>query len=108
MDGVPTLNAFALIFQWITNNTIEPAENLPWGTEWLNLPLGPVNATGGPRQDWDIAGVDLLKQLSDSKVPHTVCFPLNDYSLALFRSVFLDPFDFTAIPDISECRWKNV
>lgn len=74
MDGVPTLNAFALMFQWMTSDTAEPAERLPWGTEWLNLPLGPVNATGGPREDWDVAGVDLLKQLSDSGVAHTVCF----------------------------------
>ncbi|KAG1747111.1 uncharacterized protein EDB91DRAFT_68611 [Suillus paluster] len=72
MDGGPTLNAFALMFQWMTNDTIEPAEKLPWGTEWYNLPLGPVGATGGPREDWDIAGVELLKQLSDSEAVRTV------------------------------------
>ncbi|OAX37991.1 hypothetical protein K503DRAFT_800796 [Rhizopogon vinicolor AM-OR11-026] len=72
MDGVPTLNAFALMFQWMANDTTESADNLPWGTEWLNLPLGPVNATGGPREDWGIAGVQLLKQLSDSQVAHSI------------------------------------
>jgi hypothetical protein len=72
MDGVPTLNAFALMFQWMTNDITEPVENLPWGTEWRNLPLGPVSATGGPREDWDIAGAELLKQLLDSEIPNTV------------------------------------
>ncbi|KAJ8588835.1 hypothetical protein M405DRAFT_792501 [Rhizopogon salebrosus TDB-379] len=72
MDGVPTLNAFALMFQWMTNDITEPVENLPWGTEWRNLPLGPVSATGGPREDWDIAGAELLKQLLDSEIPNTI------------------------------------
>jgi hypothetical protein len=75
MDGVSTLNAFALMFQWMTNDTTEPVANLPWGTEWRNVPLGPVSATDDPREDWDIAGVELLKPLLDSEVPHTVCFP---------------------------------
>jgi hypothetical protein len=39
------------------------------------MPLGSVSVTGGPHEDWDIAGVELLKQLLDSEVPHTVCFP---------------------------------
>jgi hypothetical protein len=73
MDGGPTLNAFALMLQWMTNDATEPAENLPWGTEWHNLPLGPVSATGGPREDWDIAGIELLKQLPDSEAVRTVC-----------------------------------
>jgi hypothetical protein len=47
----------------MTNDTTEPVANLPWGTEWRNVPLGPVSATDGPREDWDIAGVELLKQL---------------------------------------------
>lgn len=72
MDGGPTLNAFALMLQWMTNDATDPAENLPWGTEWHNLPLGPVSATGGPREDWDIAGIELLKQLPDSEAVRTI------------------------------------
>jgi hypothetical protein len=29
MDGVSTLNAFALMFQWMMNDTLEPVANLP-------------------------------------------------------------------------------
>lgn len=72
MDGGPTLNAFAHMFQWMTNDATEPAENLPWGTEWRNLPIGPVGATGGPREDWDVAGVELLKQQSNSEAVRTI------------------------------------
>ncbi|KAG1734128.1 hypothetical protein EDB19DRAFT_1911232 [Suillus lakei] len=72
MDGGPTLNAFALMFRWMTNDATEPVENLPWGTEWHNLPLGPVSATGGPREDWDIAGVELLKQLTGFEAVRTI------------------------------------
>lgn len=107
MDGVPTLNAFALMFQWMTNTT-EPAESLPWGMEWLNLPLGPVNATGGPREDWDVAGVELLDQLSASKLAHTVRFPLIDIFLAFFRPLYAGPFGVTAVLHFSVCQWKNV
>jgi hypothetical protein len=82
MDGGPTLNAFALMLQWMTNDATEPAENLPWGTEWHNLPLGPVSATGGPREDWDNAGIELLKQLPDFEAVRTVCF----YILILLTS----------------------
>lgn len=72
MDGGPTLNAFALMLQWMTNDATEPAENLPWGTEWHNLPLGPVSATGGSREDWNVAGTELLKQLPDSEAVRTI------------------------------------
>ncbi|KAG1821837.1 uncharacterized protein BJ212DRAFT_925691 [Suillus subaureus] len=72
VDGGPTLNAFALMLQWMTNDATESAENLPWGTEWHNLPLGPVSATGGPREDWDVAGIELLKQLPESESVRTI------------------------------------
>lgn len=72
MDGGPTLNAFALMLQWMTNDATEPAEHLPWGMEWHNLPLGPVSATGGPREDWNIVGTELLKQLPNSEAVRTI------------------------------------
>ncbi|KAG1831986.1 hypothetical protein DFJ58DRAFT_242119 [Suillus subalutaceus] len=84
MDGGPTLNAFALMLQWMTNDATEPAENLPWGTEWHNLPLGPVSATGGPREDWDIAGIELLKQLPDSGAVRTI--PLASHPFRISQS----------------------
>lgn len=84
MDGGPTLDAFALMLQWMTNDATEPAENLPWGTEWHNLPLGPVSATGGPREDWDIAGIELLKQLPDSEAVRTI--PLTARPLRISQS----------------------
>ncbi|KAG2366109.1 hypothetical protein BDR07DRAFT_1396928 [Suillus spraguei] len=46
--------------------------NLPWGMEWHNLPLGPVSATGGPREDWNIVGTELLKQLPNSEAVRTI------------------------------------
>ncbi|KAG2157947.1 uncharacterized protein EDB93DRAFT_737015 [Suillus bovinus] len=82
MDGGPTLSAFELMFQWMTNDATEPAENLPWGTEWHNLPLGPVSATGGPREDWNIAGIELLKQLSDSEVVRTIPLTVRPFRMS--------------------------
>ncbi|EMD35351.1 hypothetical protein CERSUDRAFT_96470 [Gelatoporia subvermispora B] len=34
--------------------------DIKWGTEWNNLPVGPIAATGGPRPGWETDGVALL------------------------------------------------
>ncbi|KAH9922555.1 hypothetical protein B0H21DRAFT_701472, partial [Amylocystis lapponica] len=62
MDGRPTINAFSLMFEWLAQTTLEPLDVLHWGTEWKNLPVGPVTATGGPRANWETDGVALLIQ----------------------------------------------
>jgi len=63
LDGIPTINAFSNIFEWITNPEREPVESLEWGSEWRNLPPGPVTATGGPKPEWETKGMALVNQI---------------------------------------------
>ncbi|KAI0666807.1 hypothetical protein C8Q78DRAFT_1082707 [Trametes maxima] len=60
-DAHPTLNMFSILLEHITTGRFEDRpESLPWGTEWKNLPPGPIIATGGPRPDFNTKGLELL------------------------------------------------
>ncbi|KAG9313331.1 hypothetical protein JVU11DRAFT_5636 [Chiua virens] len=62
MDAGPTLNVLNLMCEWMCDNgmdiTIVPSE------EWKNLPVDSIVATGGPSQEWERSGTELLQDLS--------------------------------------------
>ena len=62
MDARPTLRGLDYILEVIANPPADRLEDLNWAEEWTRLPVGPVTATGGPRDDWDAKGVDLLQE----------------------------------------------
>ncbi|OCH85711.1 hypothetical protein OBBRIDRAFT_287727 [Obba rivulosa] len=64
MDAKPTLDAFSLLFDSLSN----PGHfaGLDWGQEWKQLPVGPVTVTGGPRDGWDTAGASLFAKLAST------------------------------------------
>lgn len=64
MDGRPTLLAFSLLLSFMSESTV-PLAGLDWGTEWKNLPAGPVTATGGPRPNWETEAVPLLEKIRE-------------------------------------------
>ncbi|OCH88432.1 hypothetical protein OBBRIDRAFT_780167 [Obba rivulosa] len=82
MDAKPTLNAFSLLFQWVANPEPHDIMELEWGSEWTNLPAGPIAATGGPRPSWDTDGQSLL-----AKVMGLLMDPVPSHSLQCQRSV---------------------
>ncbi|KAI0644225.1 hypothetical protein C8Q79DRAFT_1012028 [Trametes meyenii] len=60
-DAHPTLKMFSILLEHIATGRFEDQPNsLPWGTEWKNLPPGPIIATGGPRSDFNTKGLELL------------------------------------------------
>ena len=62
MDARPTLRGLDYILEVIANPPADQLEDLNWAEEWTRLPVGPVTASGGPRDDWDVKGVDLLQE----------------------------------------------
>jgi len=62
MDARPTLRAFANLLERICQDPIKALDDLPWGTEWKNLPAGPVTATGGPRDEWEKGGLEMIQK----------------------------------------------
>ncbi|KAI0052058.1 hypothetical protein FA95DRAFT_1511280 [Auriscalpium vulgare] len=62
MDARPTFGALSLLLEFMTDDTLGPLEEWGWGTEWAALPVGPVTATGGPREDYEGAGMALMKR----------------------------------------------
>ncbi|KAF7346244.1 hypothetical protein MSAN_01851400 [Mycena sanguinolenta] len=66
MDARPTFKAFSLLLEFMSKpSTSADIKNLAWGTEWKNLPAGPVTSTGGPRPGWNARGVELLDKISN-------------------------------------------
>ena len=63
MDAHPTLVALALVLDYITAPNLPDIATLPWGTEWKNLPAGPMVSTGGRRVEWDNEGNALLAKV---------------------------------------------
>ncbi|KAF8888378.1 hypothetical protein CPB84DRAFT_1733195 [Gymnopilus junonius] len=70
LDARPTFQAFQIICEGMT--TSGPMEKLAWGTEGQNLPDGPVTATGGPRDGWDSAGIELLDKVAKAHITKSV------------------------------------
>ncbi|KAM5545228.1 hypothetical protein V8D89_001339 [Ganoderma adspersum] len=64
IDGRPGLNALSLLLEWMTTTTpdLPGVDELAWGTEHKNLPPGPITATGGPREDWNTKGTELIER----------------------------------------------
>ncbi|KAJ6508820.1 hypothetical protein C8R45DRAFT_968835 [Mycena sanguinolenta] len=66
MDARPTFKAFSLLLEFMAKpSTPADIKNLPWGTEWKNLPAGPVTSTGGPRPGWNARGAEMLDKISN-------------------------------------------
>lgn len=63
MDARPTINAFSLLLTHMSVSAPPPLTILEWGTEWRNLPAGPVTATGGPRPNWDGKAAPVLAKM---------------------------------------------
>ncbi|KAJ6462319.1 hypothetical protein DFH09DRAFT_958987, partial [Mycena vulgaris] len=65
MDARPVLRGFDLLLEWIAQPPPDPTSSLSWGTEWRNLPAGPMRATGGSRSDWDTIGLSLMQEMNE-------------------------------------------
>ncbi|KLO13118.1 hypothetical protein SCHPADRAFT_928793 [Schizopora paradoxa] len=61
LDVRPALRCLNALFDWIVTNPPGLAE-IAWDTEWERLPVGPLTATGGPRDDFDTKGMELLQR----------------------------------------------
>ncbi|KAI1789701.1 hypothetical protein LXA43DRAFT_554301 [Ganoderma leucocontextum] len=76
MDAHPTLVALGLLLDYMTSPDLPDIATLPWGTEWKNLPAGPVVSTGGRRTEWDTVGNALLAKVvgvfSNPTAPHSL------------------------------------
>lgn len=83
MDARPTLRGLDLMLGWIVDPPKDRLEDLNWGEEWTRLPAGPVTATGGPRDDWETKGVELLKESTRVRMNPVVSFS--------FSFIFLFP-----------------
>lgn len=59
MDAWPTFHAFRIMLEAMSKTNPDPLDSLSWGTEWSNLPSGPVTSTGGPRPNWETEGRNL-------------------------------------------------
>ncbi|KAG1730519.1 uncharacterized protein EDB91DRAFT_1059391 [Suillus paluster] len=68
-DAFVIYNALYRIFDFITNDTHPSLDSLDWGQEWRNLPVGPITATGGPRDGWE-AGVEALHTAARQAMEH--------------------------------------
>ncbi|KAH7887283.1 hypothetical protein F5I97DRAFT_1859214 [Phlebopus sp. FC_14] len=75
MDGWPTLHALALMFGWMSDAAGSPS-TLEFGTEWMNLPVDPITATGGPRDNWESAGIQLLQEVAAQQLRPVPCHTL--------------------------------
>ena len=68
MDARPTLRALDYMLEVIADPPADRLEDLNWGEEWTRLPVGPVAATGGPREDWDVEGLQLLQETTQIRL----------------------------------------
>lgn len=87
MDARPTLRGLDLMLGWIVDPPKDRLEDLNWGEEWTRLPAGPVAATGGPRDDWETKGVELLKESTRVRMNPVVSFSFS-FIFLFFLSVF--------------------
>ncbi|EIW77744.1 hypothetical protein CONPUDRAFT_128699 [Coniophora puteana RWD-64-598 SS2] len=81
MDGPPTLRLINFVLQYVVDPVKHDEEYVvgSWGNEWRNLPVGPMTATGGARDDWDTEGVKLKEKIAGlyagSEPPLTITPP---------------------------------
>ncbi|KIO28676.1 hypothetical protein M407DRAFT_22108 [Tulasnella calospora MUT 4182] len=77
LDGPGALTTFKLFFKDVARLEDDAfLEQLKWGEEVKNLPVGPVAASGGPKEDWDPKGMQMLgqvvKALSQDQPSHSL------------------------------------
>lgn len=67
MDARPSINAFNLLLEYMSSPDPLDASSLPWGTEWIHLPDGPIASTGGPRSEveWGNEGNALFAKITN-------------------------------------------
>ena len=85
LDGRPTARFLGFLVSMIASpNRIPPvsgidlnctSDSLQWGSEWTRLPAGPMTASGGPREDWDTKGLELLQKIVKQSEDPTVSKP---------------------------------
>ncbi|KLO13120.1 hypothetical protein SCHPADRAFT_904525 [Schizopora paradoxa] len=84
LDARPALRALDSLFGWIVDPPV--LEDIAWGTEWERLPVGPLTATGGPRDDFDTKGMELMQRAGA-----IMRDPLPSLSISAPRSAVLHP-----------------
>ncbi|KDR74862.1 hypothetical protein GALMADRAFT_249776 [Galerina marginata CBS 339.88] len=67
MDPRATMNAFKIMCSKMVESKPSPFEDLAWGTEWKNLPDGPVTSTGGPLPGWEERGAPILSRYLEAQ-----------------------------------------
>ena len=72
MDARPGMNALSMLLEWITTPDLGSVNELAWGTEHKNLPPGPITMTGGPREDWNTKGMELVEKFLAISTDQTV------------------------------------
>lgn len=75
MDARPTLRTLDVLLGWISSPPTVPLDALAWGTEWKNLPAGPITATGGPSDTWSTKGVELVQEVGQALMNPVVSEP---------------------------------
>lgn len=70
MNARPTINAFSLLMTHMSVSAPPLLTILEWGTEWRNLPAGPVTATGGPCPNWEGEAVPVLAKMGAIDKPN--------------------------------------
>ena len=71
-DASPCLNFFYVLLSYLTDPALCAEgyiDGLAWGTEWQNLPPGPIISTGGPKLEWETKGMELLTVIQQNLVP---------------------------------------
>lgn len=66
------MNAFRIMCSEMVVTEPAPLEELAWGTEWKNLPDGPVMSTGGPLTGWEERGAHMLSKFLEAQVAEPV------------------------------------
>jgi hypothetical protein len=61
MDADTVVKCLRIIFTHVSNPQLgTKVDELRWGEEAMNLPLSIIQATGGPREGWNVNGNALL------------------------------------------------
>lgn len=92
LDGAGALTTFKLFFRDIARLEDDALlEQLKWTEEVKNLPVGPVAASGGPKEDWDPKGMELLgqvvKALSQDQVRVLASYSLASYLTTVHAAI---------------------
>ncbi|KAG9311327.1 hypothetical protein JVU11DRAFT_8425 [Chiua virens] len=102
LDGGAALNTLTLMCEWMSGKGMEvsvaPSE------EWNNLPVDPITATGGPLEEWEVSGVDLVQDVVEQVSRTSTCHslsppsrPLNPSDLPFYYAITLSESESAAI-----------